>query len=890
MANQHYRPGTRQEKNNIVTKVRKNFYGGMKNDLDPSKLGSNSMYHLENIVGHNDSLRTRLGSELFAFRPLPYDAKIRITKTGKIATVVGDPIPETYIGKFVHMPDTRTTWTITDVPQGGATFSLSDSTVVLAERDVYVRSKQNADYYDEFNNRWYKLLGSKLYVSEVSDNPAYTGGGVEPRFLMSEWHVIARSGSQEPFDVTSYFHFSRNDLFMINSNGLFRLFISEKIDQMCYWKVNEVAPNIESVPDDVERTGIWDYGRRYIVTNSRFRGGNLFGDRSNGVGTFIELETPPPDVTGSSRKDWTTVYTPSPSGVTKLIESAPIDISFTSAEKWKLEGKQTFTIRIRSLITGEKKEAAVFVDYSNVTNFTDIIRFTQSGLNAAFGSDIGITVREEVDTFVWVMFSLNAMYRVDSIIQTPDEKIPTGTVDEVEDVKLYKSTIYTFFGLTPRERKVITNRGHVLDGLTILDEDGDRRSEVFSHYSIYATLEISSAEDVTGQLSVFRTVNNTDYYIWLADVPMIKPFYGKITEYVPGLEETRASTVRLVVDPQYIDGKDIGCIAHSKEGISIKIDDFGRIDLGNGSYRYYYDVTVLDGSIHIPIYENKAIGFCIGNEKEDVFSSSFDVAGKLTTTHVFSSIDIGKFVYLSDGSTLIIKNVIGTEAYITDIIGNRGREILVCGINPTSRCFNDTIDDFKLQSMMRERPLRKRFCKRIPDTSIGVFMPGYYFAADRGFDNLYYCETFRTHLIGYYKPVTQEDSSINHKIQSLSDVAGTLSIKCDRATYMMDPRRAYEAGDPRYNESFFSIPTPEMINEGIGCSAMSHVVKIDDNNELVFTSEPAIRFFGDDGYSDNIALDKVQEAYIKRFYPKIVIDYVADLKAIVITGSKKRVE
>lgn len=863
-----YSPRSRQQRNGIIKKKRSNFSGGMSKDRDSSKLRSFEMYHMENIVGFETEAHSRYGTEIFAARRLPFDLAVNFTKSGDTVTV-DTALDETYESRFFSLPDERKTWTIITVSEDGLTLTVNNSTDDYAvSRRAEIRSKQNATYFDEFRKRLFKLIGTEIYVSEIEENPSFVGGGTEPRFLMSEWYRLTLSGTVKPFDSVSSFHKIYDDLILINSNGVFRVHIDETLDQMYYWKTNEVIPNPESKPADIDRKGNWDYGRRYIITNSRFRGGNLFGDRTLGfTDNVIEQETPPSRVSEGD-KDYTVIYSKTPPGaVTMLVGGNIAPFAFAPAY-WADFGKQAFRVFIDN--KGVEQYADAYADYSFVTKFEDIVSVTKDAISSAFGFEIEMTMEEDESKKNFVMFSYNNEITPSRIVETPAEDIPTDS----EASPLYESTISGLFNMDDNA-SVIQNRGNVLDGITILDADGNRRSENFTHYSIYGTPEISAAEDTTGQLGIFRTVNDPNIYAWIADIPLIKPFVGKFDI---------SDTSKLFVDYRIVSPYDIGSTIYSESGIEVIIEDFDREPKSSvitpssvEDYNYFYKVTIVSGEDEINLADGDEIGFAIGvGDSEDVFSA-VTTNGQLITSRVFTSNDVGKNVFTSDGTALIIRSVTAGIPTVTDIVGNIGDYTIVCGINPTTRNFNDNVDDFILGSRAKNFPLRNRFFDRVPDTSIGTVSPGFMFLANRGFGEIYYCSTRSLELIGYHNPVAQSDSSIESEITSITEIAGTISVKTEHSTYRMLPIQAFEAGEARFNESYYVIPSPEVTSEVIGCKQFSHVKKIDDNNELVFTNEPAVRFYNGDTYSDNVAFNMIQDSHIKKFYRKLIIDYIHDV-------------
>jgi len=864
MSNKGFRPSSRQQKTRQIKRNLNRFDKGMIKDIDPIELPVGSVYHLQNAMGFRDSVKGRKGTELFAERKLPSIKTNVIASISNGVVTIPDGLTKDFVTKILVDNDNYRSFGLKEVVEDSSilgtdrytTFLISDDEVEYTNYSFDIRGTLNATYYDINEKRLVIFIGNELYITNIKKSNTDI-----PRYTMSEWEKIYRSGDDEPFDSSSSFQLVGETLFLINSKGIFRINIDDKNNELYYWKTNGVSPSIDNKIKEKHRVNIWQYNYRYIMTFSRLQNSGWKKDRTFGLdGVILEQESCP-SIVVKDKSDFTTYTSIVPPSESNVVVGGVIDNSMQESNRWKSYGLNSFSVEITK-VDGSTYSIPVFVDYTDVESFQDVVYRTQMAINQ-YSSNIGFSVTGYgKDGARFVLFSKQLTNDdssfISGIIQTPESELPEDP--SVPGSYIYDNTVYSAFKMTDTDDKeVYKNRRNVLENLSIYDEkEKTQYSNSFTHYSIYRTMDISANDDEYGNLTMLRTVNNPEQYVWVADVPMIKTFEGYIIE-----------TNKLVVSQQVIDVFDIGSdVSVVFGGVDYK---FSIVDIGedeyNGEKRYFY---ILDKDTADDIGDEHSNIICIiGSTYDNVFYAS-KIDDKVISTKSFIKKDIGKFLYWGDGTISIIKDVDdGGSAYTVDRLD---KENTSCGMNPINRNFNDNISDEILLARARSFPLRTRFWKSLPSTSLGVVTPGFIILASRGFGNVYYGQTGNLYDIGYHHTM-QQSNMIKDGITSLSNIAKTVSVKTNGSTYAFLPTRNYQAGNPKFNESFFMLQDPELINEHIGTAQDSHCVRIDSNNELVFTNEPAIRFFNGSEYSDNVSESVIQNKYITKFFKKLILHY-----------------
>jgi len=857
MSQKVFNPRGRQEKDRLIGFSRERFSGGM--FRDSNEIPESGMFHLENVTAHTDCLKGRKGSKLFSDRRLPVEFSMNATKVGPLVTLTGG-ITKQEIGYILCDWDDGVNKSARIVgvdvasldPLTGlyAVIEIENTIPDFTDKTIGIRGRINASFTSHVTTKTsgveihvFLLIGRKLFVSSVY----YTGGGTA---VMSDWFEVYRTGRDMPVDAFSTFDKSGDVLLLNNPGGLFRINTNQVPGAMYFWKTNNVTPMTEHMITDVNRSNMWEYGFRYIVTFSKLTG-SVFGDRTMAdLGVVVEQETCPVVVNTMYDKDYSIVYGMiPPTGAGVFIGSSKSEKT-TGAELWvTVYGKNAFSL-VTTSSSGSAKRIAIFVDYTYCQTFDDVITVTQTALNQK-NSDLRFGVTSDGDDNVRFFFFSSDDSELSSILITKcdDAVIPT----DADGDPLYSNTVYAEFGFdTPEQVTFTNNRRNVVNGLSIT-KDGDQISDTFTHYTVYRTLDVSSAEDVSGALSASRVVNDRNRFTWVADIPMVKPLLG----YISG--------GKLFIDSYAMNVYDIGSMVGFLRETTW--EEYEILDIGYDAGKPHY---VLSNAQSVGSTYNK-VPLVIGSDT--VFLGSVDING-VVGGYTFSGSDIGKTLFWSDGSSTLIVDVVSGVARV---LGRQVKADQACSLNPNGRSFNDTVSDFTLESRFKSFPLTTRFFDRMPDSSIGCVIPGFVLTADRGFGEFNYCSTYLPSLIGYHHRSGQSNDTIVDGIQSITWNKSSVSIKTNQKTFVLRTEQAYNAGDPKFNESFFTFPDPTIVTDQIGVNAVSHVVSTGDGVELVYTNEPAIRIYDGEKYGKDISADRVRDTFIVPFYPTLVIDYDGDI-------------
>jgi hypothetical protein len=108
---------------------------------------------------------------------------------------------------------------------------------------------------------------------------------------------------------------------------------------------------------------------------------------------------------------------------------------------------------------------------------------------------------------------------------------------------------------------------------------------------------------------------------------------------------------------------------------------------------------------------------------------------------------VNKTIYYEDGSYDVVRSY--TNASTIEVWKSGTKETMACGWNPDRRTYHDTTTDADLK-VRTGFLLTNRFLSPLPNCNIGVSTPGFLIGALSGRHDIYYCQTGRESLAGYY--------------------------------------------------------------------------------------------------------------------------------------------
>jgi len=360
----------------------------------------------------------------------------------------------------------------------------------------------------------------------------------------------------------------------------------------------------------------------------------------------------------------------------------------------------------------------------------------------------------------------------------------------------------------------------------------------FTHYSLYRTKNIN--------LNSIAAGNQKELFIWLKDVPIAKAFVC-----------SRDASGVITSTSGYFDPEDVGNTLVFPDGTTDTIAS-------------YTNSQTVQGTV---LASKASSNASIGGTTTTTFTIS-QTGNIITTSKTLSAADIGKQIFVSDGTIVFITDVLTTytaRVHVSSTYSN-----LAAVINPIGRKINDTISDTTLQTRIESKSilyiLQGRYFLPLPSSNLGVINGGQYCVAISGENRYYYCNTSKEQLVGYYHPEKQKNEKITDGIQQLRSYPGKIIIRCTNSTWMLVTSTSAEAGDTSLGEEYTVVGDPELITDTIGVIGDTSSKTIANGQEIVWTTEPAIRLFDGFQYGTNLA-EKALMNEIRKYQPDVKISY-----------------
>jgi hypothetical protein len=816
---------SKQQNERIINHNIDNMSGGMVSDVEPTEIPPNALYHLENAVGFPDRLEGRRGSALFSDRRLPVEDEYSVTVADGVVTTNrywGD-----VVGKILcfwedgYNFSTRITGVIDD-------FTVeTDSDVTIETTTVAgLRGNINGSFFDNTQNKIILIVGVHVYISEL----AYSKTGAE----MSEWVEISPINSGFT-DSMCNIHMINDVTFINNETGVFRL----DTNKGYMWKCNVGGPLLENKIKEVNYVDPLEYGYRYMYTYSRFIG-KSDENRLNGI---IEHETCPNNITDPSQTDFSTVYNSLPNGYTSLSIGVEFDTTNHNEKEayyWKELDKSALKIEVGDIndaVLGNRKVEYVYFDFSGVVTFLDIFKVLNDGFKScSCVVDISYINTQDGIRMLYI-------YGDDIIIK----EVKVFDLLDVEGV--YDSSYDLFLRMDCSTLDIGVSS---VDGVTKTKVEGLKNTSLgLTHYSVYRTYDVSGFENNDDVSYRSRPINDPNVYTWVGDVPMMEVINVVIdgTTLKTDITHTRnigcyisiASTSKRITGI-VSDGYTVGTTTGWVDGADVGV-------IGRGAFTQvgYAELTLM------------SLGYALN----PLFIPYFGV------------FEVGSVIFWDDGEVDIVKFV-NPDIDLVVIADRKGgpKPQRNFAVKPGERDFNDTTSDFVLESRNRTLPLKNRFFIPMSDkNNLSVLIPGFLITSEKNKGSFEYCSTSDLSHIGYRHQIIQVNDFIDTDIQSVSWVNGVVSIKTSHSTFVFDPQQAFDAGDPRFNESVFALTDPIKVNDTIGVTSPKYCITVKDGLELVYTNEPGVRFYNGREYGEDISNNKVFLSYIIPFHENVILDY-----------------
>lgn len=465
----------------------------------------------------------------------------------------------------------------------------------------------------------------------------------------------------------------------------------------------------------------------------------------------------------------------------------------------------------------------------------------------------------------------NNLQRVDASkgVLLEQESAANSNGDEVIDYRDAITVNGIGTGKYDLDGNLLYINGHKLDIKYPVGEDGKPKGHMWTHFSIYRTLNL--LDELTDQTIASET------FVFNADTPVGK----SIIAY-----KLNASSGRLILasdSPNFVPG-DKGAIVTFIDGTQARIQEVLDDKVA----------TVFDASTNTPFTDDiinpEGVYGHIGHGTQFVFNrvqvdsntAEYMIHEQTSGTDVVDESIIGRQLIFAFNETAIVKYIRkdGGDTYLgvfeRDGVPYNGDFSHHTAIyNCTSRVWTDfTFDDVLQTRLNSGEPLylmQTRFFKPLPNGKLGAVAGGAYFTCPYKSSEYYYSQIANLYRTGYYDSDNQRNDKPVGSITRLKEYPNSLVIWGKNFTWYLDPSLVDNVGEVSIGEFIPRFPDPRLITDKIGLVTESNAVKVDSGGELIYTSEPAVRFFDGFKYSENIADDRVQTSKIARFFPAVIM-------------------
>ncbi|MAF44061.1 MAG: hypothetical protein CMI54_07865 [Parcubacteria group bacterium] len=394
---------------------------------------------------------------------------------------------------------------------------------------------------------------------------------------------------------------------------------------------------------------------------------------------------------------------------------------------------------------------------------------------------------------------------------------------------------------------------------------GDNRH--YTHFSVYRTTNIL-ADDAD-----FRTVENKFFYV--DDVPLSKMGYA-----ISFFQEPNGNTGLITFESETMSVDDVGTVIKSED----LLEEYTILEyIERSGINVVFRVTAES----LPTNPTIDQWYIVGGQ--NYFQGYREVADNGDIMYVaeentrdFNSSDVGLQLFWADGRISFITKVLETDRVVvfepdgvpTDF-NNSGA--FSCSVDPSIRVFNDTIEDDMLKSYERRGDnfyfLQTRFFKPLPDGGFGAVKGGAYFVSAVRDSEYYYSQVRDFYRTGAYHPTKQKNTKPVGTITRLKEYPDVLCIFGKHFTFYLDTTVEINGGEPLLREFIVSYADPKLITNKVGCFGEGCTASIDNGGEIIYTNEPAVRLFDGSKYSDNIAVNAIQDSKIAELNVEAIMEW-----------------
>jgi len=798
-ARRNFNPVSEQFNNRQIVRGSKGFPKGAFDDIPGPSIPEGGIKYSENYLLFPDRGEPRGGTKRWSDTPLPslpgrtgYTlSKYRTTvhKTAGAAFVAGD------VGNYIVYDngkvDLITAYLSADEVRVAGSDLRPDSTA------AYVRGAKYGFFHHPVKNKLVLHIDTRFFWADIN---------------ITAWTECTPGSSAVPAKSASSAAILGDKMVVFNENGIFSIDLSTS--PYWFYKLNTpIARSITLPFDESFRSSANVYGYRYVYTLVRLGGTGQNRQRTDS-GVTLDAESAPIAPDSSTFRDYCEKWEDMPVGAGEdkcALRRGPTALpgAFDTLTELAAVANGQFGISI----TGGASTNIQCI-FTGITSWDEAAERIQAGLQDQFSS-------------------LLCAWR--------------GSYFEIKDTDIDSQITSIAAGASGTDISGLFTGSGALSTQPFVDAPLNMTqndvycpggADQFTHFGLYRTMDLGD----NGIDPISGAANNTELYVWVADVPICK-------------------AVKVTVS---------GGVCNASEG------EFRAADVGSA---IYFNTGTTPKSLLITAYTSPASVIVQG---EDVIT---ETVGSIGTGFPAADREYGHNLVGSQSGTTLTLSVMsgyvggtifwadGTKSVIIALASDTSLTVYPAATftdkagcySPTVRAFSDTISDAILRDRANGFSLSNRLWTSLPtDSRCGVIGSGFMITAQRDSGTVNYCQLpdGEEYLAGYNYDEKQF-LRVNDNIRALHILGDMLIIFCSHSIVGVALNTFGEYTIPKINFAVITLSSQSVISDELGCHDYGSITKITKTRAIFRANDQTWRMISYDGagvtISDNLAKDRIQK-------------------------------
>ena len=781
-------------------------------DLHPMQIPDNALADANNVDLFPFGIRSRSGTKLFGTLP-KLATGVSASKSGSVITIAGGyTATDACLGGYFVWPDGTNELILSR--SGQALTVHSDTAHFPVVSTASIRQELNGHIWQSVARKHVALVGDTLYYAAWN---------------MSEWTkalCVSRTGlANSKSTIRQY----GDNVYIWNANGKFLLDLGS--DYPVVRKVNNESQecsltfkgNLDSnmVVIDHPRNNTLNsgnYKRRYTVTMVERQGNFL----DSAYDAFEPLVESAPFAVDSDGKDYYETETLFPVGPSASEPGAIVYSELvggyitTTVEAFAAYSDAQVNFTVNSATEN------ITVDFAGVKNYREIAERIEDQLQAIWPQS----------NFVYIG---GGQRRFAFYIYEPGFTIGYCTAGaggtDVSGMIMMRTSDY---GTLLAEKGA--TRNNIIGNLKVPLYESNVAMSEYTHYRVYATKNVGY-RGIDAQTGIG---NNSELYIHVEDVPILKPLILTVTQ-----EEGEPCVA--TITKGRITLSDVGSTIVLSSGVQLVI----------GAYVSETEFT----SVFAPVGENMpgVIGIIVTSSAAPfAFSQSGHVVTAEGGATPFTESDVGNRLFASDGSVLLVTEYVssGSVNVADSTTRTQVGGVRLPPFNELYRRFSDTITDDVLSTRISKIWCKNRFWEPIPNCELGVDIPGFFISAVKGGGAIYQTQLADLRFAGYYDPLFQIDS-VQDDIQALRAYKGILAAMCSGSIVVWDTSITAQDTRPEVGALTAFLAQKKALDQKVGVKYADSIASVEEGVDVFVTNHGEVRTFDGNSFSTNIIENKM---------------------------------